>query len=423
MCDSMCSLQVDRTLFAKSSDRSPAEAQVVELHPRRPAGGALATTYLHLPDPGALAVLGSRPTWQWGLEHGVNERGVAIGNEQVWTRDDPRQAPDALTGLDLVRLGLEGGATADAALEVMTELLATHGQGGIADQDAGRAYFSSFLIADATRGWILETSGSTWAARPVAPTEGGAALSNRISLGTDWTRASPDVAPGTDVDGWRLVSSPTAHADRRLAVTRAAVRAGGSEPGRRAVDEHELAGVLRDHGHGRAHPAEAGAGAGPDPLPPAVIDRLGTGVSVCLHLTGVQATTASMVASLPRLPGPAQPVRAWVALGSPCASVFIPLFPFDPAAPDAAVVPAELGRPETWARFAALRARLEAARAQDPAAADALLDVMAERWAALEDDLWAEADELAHAGPTARAGWATQLWPRIEPVLEHLGTT
>ena len=94
MCDSLCSLQPDRTLFAKNSDRPPGEVQVVERH-RPPPGGRLplATTYLTLPDPGAAAVLGSRPTWQWGLEHGVNEHGVAIGNEQLWTVDDPARPP------------------------------------------------------------------------------------------------------------------------------------------------------------------------------------------------------------------------------------------------------------------------------------------------------------------------------------------
>ncbi|MDZ7732671.1 MAG: hypothetical protein U5R31_05700 [Acidimicrobiia bacterium] len=65
-------------LFAKSSDRPPGEAQVVEAHPRRPAGGTLATQYLEIDDAGAHAVMGSRPAWLWGFEHGVNEHGLAM---------------------------------------------------------------------------------------------------------------------------------------------------------------------------------------------------------------------------------------------------------------------------------------------------------------------------------------------------------
>ncbi len=420
MCDSLCSLQPDRTLFAKNSDRSPGEAQVVEHHPSRPGGGTVATTYLQLPDPGAAAVFGSRPTWQWGLEHGVNEHGVAIGNQQVWTVDDPGAAPAALTGLDLVRLGLERGPTATRALEAMTDLIARYGQGGIADQQAGKAYFSSFLIADRAGAWILETSGSSWAARPVRPDEGGAALSNRISLTTDWTRASADVAPGVDFDRWRRASSPTSHADRRLAVTRAAVAVGPPSWRRRRPTERDLARVLRDHGHDPAGAVDRSPDPAPvDPLPPAVIDRVGTGVSVCMHLTGVQATTASMIVSSPRSATEGRPIRAWVALGSPCVSVFVPVFPFDPRPTDG---PGSSGwhDPATWARFAALRQRLESARATDPASAVGLLAGMAARWAALEDELWAEAEALAAAEPQLRQRWAAQVWPRVDQVLDRL---
>ena len=107
MCDTLCVPTADGMLFAKNSDRPPNEAQVVESYAARPGGGSLQTQYLTIPDADAAALVGSRPTWLWGLEHGVNEHGVAIGNEKIWTIDDPRAAPPALIGMDLVRLALE----------------------------------------------------------------------------------------------------------------------------------------------------------------------------------------------------------------------------------------------------------------------------------------------------------------------------
>ena len=80
MCDTLCVVGARGTLFAKNSDRPPNEPQVVEALDRRAPGGALRTQYLELTDRGAHALLASRPTWLWGLEHGVNEHGVAIGN-------------------------------------------------------------------------------------------------------------------------------------------------------------------------------------------------------------------------------------------------------------------------------------------------------------------------------------------------------
>ena len=66
-----------------------------------------------------LGVLGSRPAWMWGVEHGVNEAGVAAGNATIYTTLDPRGFPDALTGMDLVRLALERASTAAEAVEVV----------------------------------------------------------------------------------------------------------------------------------------------------------------------------------------------------------------------------------------------------------------------------------------------------------------
>ncbi len=410
MCDSLCAFQSDRTLFAKSSDRPPREPQLIEAHAARPPGGLLRTQYLSIPDAGAPALIGSRPDWLWGFEHGVNEHRVAAGNEQLWTVDDPSRSPDALTGMDLVRLALERARSAEEALEVVTALLGECGQGGIGDRDAGKAYYSSFLFADPHQAWVLESSDRSWAARAVEPSEGGVALSNRISLSTDWTRASADVAAAGDFDRWRRHSSPTAHADKRLAVTGAGARAVALENDASA-GARELAGVLRDHG-GEAWGRPGRATSAASALPPAVIDRLGTGVSVCMHLTGVQATTSSMIASLPRHPD--EPIRAWFAPGNPCVAVFVPTFGVDGVAP-------ELGHATTWHRFEALRDRVERARIADADGGSAQLSEVRATLGPIEDELWDEADALVEHSPGEQMAWALGTWPRIDAALTRLG--
>jgi dipeptidase len=114
---------------------------------------------------------------------------VAIGNDRVDTVDDPNAEPAALIGMDLVRLGLERGRDAADAVEQITGLLELHGQGGVASNVKGEAYWSSFLVTDSTSAWVLETSGRSWAARPERD---AVAISNRLTLGSDWVRASPD---------------------------------------------------------------------------------------------------------------------------------------------------------------------------------------------------------------------------------------
>src|SRR5262245_24576469 len=101
MCDTLCVRTASGMVFAKNSDRPPGEEQVWLRHARRPGGGRLDTQYLRIPDSGAHAFAGSHPAWLWGAEHGVNEHGVAIGNERVWTIDDPRVQQAGLIGMDL----------------------------------------------------------------------------------------------------------------------------------------------------------------------------------------------------------------------------------------------------------------------------------------------------------------------------------
>ena len=104
-------------VFAKNSDRPPGEPQITWPFGRRSSAGcSLRTQYLTIGDTGAHAALLSCPTWLWGAEHGVNEHGVAIGNERVATTHDSSAAAPALIGMDLVRLGLERAQSATEAV-------------------------------------------------------------------------------------------------------------------------------------------------------------------------------------------------------------------------------------------------------------------------------------------------------------------
>ena len=238
----------------QNSDRPPGEVQVAWPFGRRSSAGCtLRTQYLTIGDTGAHATFLSCPTWLWGAEHGVNEHGVAIGNERVSTTHDAAAATPALIGMDLVRLGLERARSAAEAVEVMTGLLEACGQGGIADAAHAEAYDSSFLIADSTDAFVLETAGVEYAA---AAFPAGTAISNRITLGTDWTDASAALAPGDDFGRFRDMDEDTRYADVRLTASRrflASAAPGGLTPAATAAH-------LRDHGTGPGAPRRRGTG-------------------------------------------------------------------------------------------------------------------------------------------------------------------
>jgi secernin len=362
MCDTLCAPGRRGMVFAKNSDRPPGEVQIAWPFGRRASAGCtLRTQYLSIGDTGAHAAFLSCPTWLWGAEHGVNEYGVAIGNERVSTTHDAASATPRLIGMDLVRLGLERARRAAEAVDVLTGLLETCGQGGIADAVRQEAYDSSFLIADPTEAFVLETSGSDYA---VSPFPAGVAISNRITL--------------EDFDRFRDPAEDTAFADVRLAASRrflASTGSGGATPAATAAH-------LRDHGTG---PWGAPGTDGPVHLPPTVVGADGSGVSVCMHVRGVVVTTASMIAELPTEMAEGAPVRVYVAPGSPCASLYVPAFPRTAAGPPP-FVPVELSGEELWHAAAALRQWVEA----DPDALPALRETLTP----VEDELWAEAEDV-----------------------------
>jgi secernin len=329
-CDTLVVLGAEtrdgRTLFAKNSDRPPAECQPLFQAPRQrhPPDTTVRCQYLEIPQAEeTLAVFGSRPWWLWGFEHGVNECRVAIGNEALHARE----LPDAsgLLGMDLVRLGLERGRTAGEATRVITDLLGRFGQGGSAGADSDRRYHNGFIIADPAEAWILETCGRHWVAKRV---HRRGAISNLFSIGEDWSEVSPGAEAWLHERGW-LVRGPGGRLDFRRSVEnpdlryRAEARLGAScrfletaaRPTAAALMRH-----LRDHYEGGTVPLLGQADGDP------------RGWSVCMHPgPGVSATAASLIAELPG--DPAVPMTLWCAMGTPCTGPFLPI-PFGEPLPD-----------------------------------------------------------------------------------------
>lgn len=189
------------TIFAKNSDRNPNEAQYLTIVEggTHEAGAMVEATYVSIPQaPRTYRVLGSRPFWIWGFEHGVNEMGVAVGNEALFAKA-PASAEPGLIGMDYVRLVLERAATADEGLEVLTSILEEHGQGGRTSTLTDRGYDNGYIIADSETAWMVETVGKHWAAKRV--TDVGR-ISNAYSVGADYDRISDGAIEFATENGW-----------------------------------------------------------------------------------------------------------------------------------------------------------------------------------------------------------------------------
>jgi len=150
-----------------------------------------------------LAVILSKPAWMWGAEMGANSRGVVIGNEAVWSRlsDPVKDLEPKLLGMDLLRLGLERGRSARQALEVIVDMLVTHGQGGqCSNIIPDFSYHNSFLIADGSEAWVLETADRLWVAEKVE--NGVRNISNCLSVTTKVDLCSDGLFTMAKKNGW-----------------------------------------------------------------------------------------------------------------------------------------------------------------------------------------------------------------------------
>jgi len=288
MCDTIVVVRPDRVLFAKNSNRDSNEAQLLDWQPRNEhdAGSIQQCTWIEIPQVRQThAVLLSRPFWMWGAEIGANEHHVVIGNEAVFTNQKYRKT--GLTGMDLVRLGLERAATASEAVEVITSLLGRHGQGGgCGHEKRSFTYHNSFLIADPAGAFVLETADRHWQVEKV---DGARTISNGLTIPGFADRYSDTI------NTW----------GSRCRVRQRLTSAAAAESGSVA----DLMAILRDHGDGRTAPT---------------YDLLTGAMSApCVHPGGFvanQQTVSSWVAELG-----ANGARHWVTgTAAPCTGLFKP---------------------------------------------------------------------------------------------------
>ena len=323
MCDTLVALPsataAATTLFAKNSDRERNEAQGLELHPARDhaEGSFVRLTYITVPQVARTrACLIARPFQMWGAEMGANDAGVAIGNEAVHSVVAASETP-ALTGMDLVRLGLERAGSAAEAAEVMTGLLERHGQGGNCGHLEPFFYHNSFMVADPSEAFVVETVGRWWAVQRV---ERVRAISNVLGIGAENRAVSPDLQAHAEAKGWCDAAGRFDVAGRlwdpeRDKATRGMERCGRAtgllaERGDR-IEVLDIMRVLRDHG----------AAALVDPAwSPARI----TGRTICMHAGGGDRRSQSVGSMVSELRA-ATAVHWVTASSAPCLSIFKPV--------------------------------------------------------------------------------------------------
>jgi secernin len=289
MCDTIVVVRPEGVLFAKNSGRDPNEAQLLDWQPARThdAGATVRCTWIEIDQVARThAVLLSRPFWMWGAEMGTNEHGVTIGNEAVFTRAP--YAEVGLTGMDLLRLALERSSTATEGVDTIVALLERHGQGGGCGlEKPDSKYHNSFIVADPSEAFVVETAGPEWAVERVE--NGARSISNGLTI------------PGFMANADRLHSHFARCRSRRAITESGAMHASGAG---------DLMRVLRDHGTG-----------GPVPRYSVLTGAL---AAPCMHAGGTVAasqTAASWVSAL--RPG-AQ--RHWAtATAAPCTGIFKPV--------------------------------------------------------------------------------------------------
>lgn len=321
MCDTFIALASathGHVMLSKNSDREPDEAQAILHLPRKHhVDRSLRCTFIEVPQVAeTYACILSKPFQMWGAEMGVNEFGLAIGNEAVFTKVKIEKRNTGLTGMDLLRLALERCRTAAEAVTCITSLLEQYGQdacGGY--RNKGFYYHNSFLIADPDSGWVLETAGKTWATQSVKEIR---SISNRLSVAIPDQFSASAKSLGRSKGWWdgqsefnfKETYSDWFYTRMGRAAKREACTAELAARKTGHLSAGDCMSILQTHNldDRTFKPAKANT------------------ASVCMHATGLlnpSQTTGSMVAELRGT----QPHTVWLTGTSmPCLSVYVPFY-------------------------------------------------------------------------------------------------
>ncbi|MFI5344699.1 MAG: C69 family dipeptidase, partial [Chlamydiales bacterium] len=323
MCDTLIataeSTRDGVSIFAKNSDREPNEAHHVVCFPAKDhsAESLAKCTYVEIPQvKHTFAILLAKPFWIWGAEMGVNEHGLAIGNEAIFTKVP--YIKKGLLGMDLLRLGLERASTARDGVIVITNLLADFGQGGNAGLAHPSYYHNSFILADPKEAWVLETAGREWAAKQI---KGVYSISNGLTIENDWDIASPGLVSYAIQMGWCRNESDfnfarcysdflyTRFSDCRKRRSRSLDLLNAK---RGEITIELMMAILRDHGQADGSQRSA--------------DESLSGADICMHAgfgpIRISQTTGSMVSYL----SVNNPLHFVTGTAAPCTSVFKPVW-------------------------------------------------------------------------------------------------
>ncbi|MCB1488139.1 MAG: hypothetical protein KDJ88_11855 [Bauldia sp.] len=391
MCDTFVALPETTAkgavLLAKNADTEINEAQHVFKMPRRQfaEGAQVRVTHLVIPQVReTYEYVIDKSFWLYGGEIGLNEHGVAVGNEAVFS--NRASDKDGVVLIDLLRLILERSQTRHEAVDVVAGLLERFGQGGNCELRGNSHFDGSFIVADRDGAVVIETAGNQWAAREV---KGSTSISNGYTIHDDWDRSSMKADNGTRPDFGTLVED--VEKTRCVgALERQAMSSGylAARPG--SIDVRTMADLLRYTGEGEYDPMD-----GEFP------------VRICMHAAPypnrLWQATGALISDVR-----GDDAMAWVtATSGPDVSIFKPVF-FGVDLPDLGPMPRESYTPGAyWWRHEFLHRRAMADYHN-------LVPAIRADFEALETQFFADSETVRKGSLKEKEAFVLDCWKRAD---------